>query len=220
MHFADEVKGGTIPGNFMPAVEKGVRQAITEGVLSGFPLQDIRVVVFDGKHHTVDSNEVSFVTAARHAVQEAVQGAHPVVLEPLVTLSVRVADEHFGGISAELSGRRGRVTGTDSPQPGWTEITSLVPMAEMEGFESRLKSISGGDGSCSVAFSHLRAGPGRSAATPGPRTRRQARRRAVKQPGEASWRPVQGRQQLGKLALCTREDPWAPQPQHRAASRC
>lgn len=157
--FADEVKGGTIPGNFMPAVEKGVRQAITEGVLSGFPLQDIRVVVFDGKHHTVDSNEVSFVTAARHAVQEAVQGARPVVLEPLVTLTVRVADEHFGGISAELSGRRGRVTGTDSPQAGWTEITSVVPMAEMEGFESRLKSISGGDGSCSVAFSHYEPAP-------------------------------------------------------------
>ncbi|WP_374486687.1 elongation factor G [Zoogloea sp.] len=159
VQFADEVKGGTIPGNFMPAVEKGVRQAITEGVLSGFPLQDIRVVVFDGKHHTVDSNEVSFVTAARHAVQEAVQGARPVVLEPLVTLTVRVSDEHFGGISAELSGRRGRVTGTDSPQPGWTEISSLVPMAEMEGFESRLKSISGGDGSCSVSFSHYEQAP-------------------------------------------------------------
>jgi elongation factor G len=159
VHFADEVKGGTIPGNFMPAVEKGIRQAIAEGVLGGFPLQDIRVVVFDGKHHTVDSNEISFATAARHAVQEAVQGARPVVLEPLVTLTVRVADEHFGGISAELSGRRGRVTGTDSPQPGWTEITSVVPMVEMEGFESRLKSITGGDGSCSVAFSHYEPAP-------------------------------------------------------------
>ena len=158
--FADEVKGGTIPGNFMPAVEKGVQQAIAEGVMAGFPLQDIRVVVFDGKHHTVDSNEISFVTAARHAVQEAVAGARPVVLEPLITLTVRVADEHFGGISAELSGRRGRVTGTDSPQPGWTEITSQVPMAEMEGFESRLKSISGGDGSCSIAFSHYEPAPG------------------------------------------------------------
>ena len=157
--FADEVKGGTIPGNFMPAVEKGVRQAVAEGVMAGFPLQDVRVVVFDGKYHTVDSNEISFVTAARHAVQEAVQGARPVVLEPLITLNVRVADGHFGGISAELSGRRGRVTGTDSPQPGWTEITSQVPMAEMEGFESRLKSISGGDGSCSIAFSHYEPAP-------------------------------------------------------------
>lgn len=160
LQFADEVKGGTIPGNFMPAVEKGVHQALAEGVMAGFPLQDVRVVVFDGKHHTVDSNEISFVTAARHAVQEAVQAARPVVLEPLITLTVRVADEHFGGISAELSGRRGRVTGTDSPQPGWTEITSVVPMAEMEGFESRLKSISGGDGSCSIAFSHYEAAPG------------------------------------------------------------
>ena len=117
------------------------------------------MVVFDGKHHAVGSNEISFVTAARHAVQEAAQAAKPIVLEPLITLSVRVADEHFGGISAELSGRRGRVTGTDSPQPGWTEITSQVPMAEMDGFESRLKSISGGDGSCSIAFSHYEPAP-------------------------------------------------------------
>jgi elongation factor G len=159
VQFADEVKGGTIPGNYMPAVEKGVMQALEEGVLAGFPLQDLRVVVFDGKHHAVDSNEISFVTAARHAVQEAAQAAKPIVLEPLITLSVRVADEHFGGISAELSGRRGRVTGTDSPQPGWTEITSQVPMAEMDGFESRLKSISGGDGSCSIAFSHYEPAP-------------------------------------------------------------
>lgn len=159
LELADEVKGGTIPYNFMPAVEKGVRQAIAEGVMAGFPLQDLKVTVFDGKHHAVDSNEISFITAARHALQEAVQAARPVVLEPLITLTVRVADEHFGGISAELSGRRGRVTGTDSPQPGWTEITSVVPMAEMEGFESRLKSISGGDGSCSIAFSHYEAAP-------------------------------------------------------------
>ncbi|HMV17486.1 MAG TPA: elongation factor G [Rhodocyclaceae bacterium] len=157
--FADEVKGGVIPGNFMPAVEKGVHQAVIEGVMAGFPLQDLRVVVFDGKHHAVDSNEISFVTAARHAVQEAVQAARPVVLEPLVTLTVRIADEHFGGISAELSGRRGRVTGTDAPQAGVTEITSLVPMAELEGFESRLKSISGGDGSCAIAFSHYEPAP-------------------------------------------------------------
>ncbi|MBL8451421.1 MAG: elongation factor G, partial [Zoogloea sp.] len=159
LQLADEVKGGTIPYNFMPAVEKGVRQAIAEGVMAGFPLQDLKVTVFDGKHHAVDSNEISFITASRHALQEAVQGARPVVLEPLITLTVRVADEHFGGISAELSGRRGRVTGTDSPQPGWTEITSQVPMAEMEGFESRLKSISGGDGSCSIAFSHYEPAP-------------------------------------------------------------
>jgi translation elongation factor EF-G len=106
------------------------------------------------------------------------------VLEPLITLSVRVADEHFGGISAELSGRRGRVTGTDSPQPGWTEITSQVPMAEMDGFESRLKSISGGDGSCSIAFSHYEPAL-RGPATPGQGTRGQARRRTVR--GGEEW---------------------------------
>ena len=98
------------------------------------------MVVFDGKHHAVDSNEISFVTAARHAVQEAAQAAKPVVLEPLVTPDGAGGRRAFRRHQRRLSGRRGRVTGTDSPQPGWTEITSQIPMAEMEGFESRLKS--------------------------------------------------------------------------------
>lgn len=143
--FGDEVKGGAIPIQFMPAVEKGVRQALAEGALAGYPLQDLRVVVTDGKHHAVDSNEVSFITAARHALMEAVLAARPQVLEPLLRVSVKVADSHFGEVSAELAGRRGRVVGTDSPAGGWTLISAIVPMAELEGFESRLKAISAGD---------------------------------------------------------------------------
>jgi elongation factor G len=143
--FHDEVKGGTIPGNFMPAVHKGVLQALEDGALAGFPIQDVRVTVLDGKHHAVDSNEISFSTAARQATLEAARAAAPVVLEPLVQVSVKASDDNFGQISAEFSGRRGRVTGTDSPAPGWTEIHALVPMAEMDGFEARLKSICAGD---------------------------------------------------------------------------
>lgn len=141
----DEVKGGAIPVQFMPAVEKGVRQALAEGALAGFPIQDLRVVVTDGKHHTVDSNEVSFVTAARHALIDAVLAARPIVLEPLLNLTVKVPDAHFGEVSAELAGRRGRVTATDSPASGWTLISASVPMAELDGFEARLKAISAGD---------------------------------------------------------------------------
>ncbi|MBS0001842.1 MAG: elongation factor G [Thioalkalivibrio sp.] len=143
--FHDEVKGGTIPGNFMGAVEKGVQQALEEGAVAGYPLRDVSVTVFDGKHHAVDSNEISFSLAARNATLEAARGASPVVLEPLVNVSVKAADVHFGEISSEFSGRRGRVTGTDSPAPGWIMIQALVPMAEMEGFEARLKSICAGD---------------------------------------------------------------------------
>lgn len=143
--FRDEVKGGTIPGNFMSAVQKGVQQALEEGAIAGYPMHDVRVTVFDGKHHAVDSNEISFSLAAKQATLAAARSAGPVVLEPLVNVSVKAADSHFGEISSEFSGRRGRVTGTDSPAPGWMEIYALVPMAEMEGFEARLKSICAGD---------------------------------------------------------------------------
>lgn len=145
IELADEVKGGTIPTNFMPAVEKGVRQALIEGALAGFPLQDLRVVITDGKHHAVDSNEVSFVSAGRHALIEAVLAARPIVLEPLLDVQVKVADTLFGEVSAELAGRRGRLTATDSPAPGWTLISARVPMAALEGFESRLKAICAGE---------------------------------------------------------------------------
>jgi len=145
LQFGDEVKGGTIPAQFMPAVEKGVRQAIGEGALAGYPIHDLRVVITDGKHHPVDSNEISFVTAGRHALIDAVLAARPQILEPIIEVQVRVTDDYFGNVSAELSGRRGRVTGTDSPATGWTLISACVPMADMDGFEARLKSLCAGE---------------------------------------------------------------------------
>ncbi len=157
--FVDQVKGGTIPGQFMQAVEKGARQALEEGAFAGFPVHDIRVVVLDGKHHAVDSNEISFVTAARHAVLEAIAQAHPMILEPIVTVVIRAQDEHFGNLSGEFSSRRGRLLGTDAPVPGWSDITAQVPLAEMEGFEARVKSLLAGDSSFTVHFSHFEAAP-------------------------------------------------------------
>lgn len=157
--FVDEVKGGVIPGNFMPAVQKGIQQAISEGALAGYPIQDLRVTVFDGKHHAVDSNEISFSTAARQATLEAVRAASPVLLEPLVTLTIKAEDSHFGEISAEISGRRGRVTGTDSPAAGWNEIQALVPLSETDGFEARLKAICQGDSEFIIAAADYEPAP-------------------------------------------------------------
>ncbi len=150
IELANEVKGGAIPTNFLPAVEKGVRQALAEGALAGFPVQDVRIVLVDGKHHAVDSNEVSFVTAGRQATLDALLGARPIVLEPLLEVTTRIEDRHFGEVSAEFSSRRGRMTNTESPEPGSMELTAIVPMAEMEGFESRLKAICAGDSEFNV----------------------------------------------------------------------
>jgi len=145
LQLADEVKGGAIPTHFMPAVEKGVRQALDDGALAGFPIHDLKVVVTDGKHHAVDSNEVSFSTAARHALIEAVLAARPQILEPMLEITVKVADDRFGEVSAELAGRRGHLTATDSPASGWTLISARLPMANMDGFEARLKAICAGE---------------------------------------------------------------------------
>lgn len=160
IELGNEVKGGTIPTNFLPAVEKGVQQAIAEGAAAGFPVQDIRIVLVDGKHHAVDSNEISFVTAGKQATLEAIRAAHPVVLEPILRVTVQLDDEHFGEISAELSTRRGRLTDTESPVPGRTRITAMVPMAEMDGFEARMKAICAGDSEFSMqAAGHEPAPP-------------------------------------------------------------
>jgi len=151
IELGNEVKGGAIPTHFLPAVEKGVRQALADGALAGFPVQDVRIVLMDGKHHAVDSNEVSFVTAGRYATQEALLAAQPVLLEPLLEVSIKAADQYFGEISGEISIRRGRLVNTETPTAGWTVITAIVPMAEMDNFEGRLKSICAGESEFSLS---------------------------------------------------------------------
>ncbi len=151
IELGNEVKGGTIPTNFLPAVEKGVKQALAEGAAAGYPVQDVRIVLVDGKHHSVDSNEISFITAGRYATLEALQQANPLVLEPILEVTVQLEDAHFGEISTELSSRRGKLTDTESTTPGRTRITAEVPMAEMDGFEARMKAICSGDSEFTVA---------------------------------------------------------------------
>jgi elongation factor G len=158
--FVDEIKGGAIPGQFLPAVEKGVRQAMSEGAVAGHPIQDVRVRVYDGKHHPVDSKEIAFVTAGRNAMLEAIAQAKPVVLEPIVDVEVRCHADMMGDVNGDISSRRGRVTGSDSLPHGRMAIRAIVPMAEMAGYEGRLKSMTGGDGTYSVAFSHYEPVPG------------------------------------------------------------
>lgn len=158
--FVDIVKGGVIPGVFMPAVEKGVRQALEEGVIAGFPMQDIRVTVHDGKSHAVDSKEIAFVSAGRKALIAAVRAAGPVVLEPIVDLDVVAPVPSVGDLTGDLAGKRGQVTGTEPRGDGLMAIQAQVPMAELDEYQSRLKSLTGGQGSYTLALSHYAQVPG------------------------------------------------------------
>jgi elongation factor G len=152
--FVDEVVGGAIPSQFIPAVEKGVRQILSEGVIAGFPLQDLRVIVYDGKHHSVDSKEVAFIAAARRALQNAVAEAAPVVLEPIVRLEITAPSRATGDISGDLATRRGRISGNHSLAGQRVRITALVPLAELGDYQSRLKSLTGGEGTYTLVLSH------------------------------------------------------------------
>jgi len=157
--FVDQVKGGTIPGQFMPAVEKGVREALAEGVIAGYPVQDVRVIVHEGKHHPVDSKEVAFVTAGKKAVQAAIREARPVVLEPIARLSITAPDSATGAITGDLSARRGIVSGTDSNRHGELTITGQAPLAELTDYQNRLNAMTAGQGRYALALSHYEAVP-------------------------------------------------------------
>ena len=157
--FVDQVRGGTIPGQFMPAVEKGVREALTEGVIAGYPVQDVRVIVYDGKHHAVDSKEVAFITAGKRAFQAAIREAGPVVLEPIARLQVTAPDSAMGAITGDLSARRGIVSGTDSDRLGQLTVNGEAPMAELTDYQSRLNAMTAGQGSYALALSHYEAVP-------------------------------------------------------------
>ena len=158
--FVSEVVGGTIPTSFLPAVEKGVREALQEGVIAGYPVQDVRAIATDGKYHPVDSKEIAFITAGREAFFDAVGKARPLVLEPIVNLEVRTPADCVGGITGDLSSRRGRIAGTDAGPRGMSIIKAQVPLAELDGYESQLKSMTGGHGSYSVELSHYDPVPG------------------------------------------------------------
>ena len=158
--FINEVKGGTIPTQFMPAVEKGVRQAMETGAVAGYPLQDVAVTVYDGKHHSVDSKEIAFVAAGRKAFFNAAEKASPVVLEPIVSLDIVVPADTMGAISGALSTKRGQVIGTAALPSQMLEIDAQAPLSEISTFAGELNSMTGGQGSYTLAFSHYEMVPG------------------------------------------------------------
>jgi elongation factor G len=157
--FVDAVKGGVIPGVFMAAVEKGIRQGLEGGVVAGYGVDDLKVTVFDGKTHPVDGKEVAFVTAGRKAVIEAIRNARPIVLEPIVNIEIIVPEAAIGDLTGDLSSRRGHITGTDGRGHGMAAISGEVPLAELNDYQSRLKSLTGGQGSYTIEFARYAAVP-------------------------------------------------------------
>jgi elongation factor G len=157
--FVDAVKGGTIPGQYLPAVEKGVRQAMHSGAVAGYPIQDVRVVVYDGKYHTVDSKEVAFIAAGKKAFLDAVAKARPQVLEPIVDLTVAAPESHMGDITGQLASKRARIHGTDAGRGGEILVKAQVPLSELTDYAAELKGATAGRGRYDLEFSHYEPVP-------------------------------------------------------------
>jgi elongation factor G len=152
--FADEVKGGVIPGQFMAAVEKGVREGLQAGVIAGYPVVDLKVTVTDGKHHSVDSKDIAFATAGRKAVIAAVLEARPIVLEPIISVLIDTPEPFTGDITGDLAARRAQVAGTEAGLAGQMRVRALAPLAELLDYQSRLNALTSGQGRFTVAPSH------------------------------------------------------------------
>ena len=157
--FVDHVKGGVIPSVYIPAVEKGVRTVLDSGYIAGYPLQDVRVVLHDGKSHPVDSKEVAFVSAGRKAFLDALARARPLVLEPIVNVDIFAPEANMGDITGELNARRAQIRGSDAPRPGVVRIAAQAPLSELENFALRLKAMTAGQGSYTLEFSHYDPAP-------------------------------------------------------------
>ncbi|HUI08081.1 MAG TPA: elongation factor G [Verrucomicrobiae bacterium] len=156
--FVDEIVGGAIPRNFIPAVEKGCVEALLGGVVAGFPVVDVQATVYDGSFHDVDSNEISFKIAGLHAFKDAMQKARPVLLEPIMNVAVYVPDQYMGDITGDLNHRRGRIMGVE-PADGLQCIKAQVPQAELFKYASELRSMTGGRASFEMDFSHYEQVP-------------------------------------------------------------
>jgi len=152
--FSDESKGGVIPNQFIPAIEKGVRQVLQHGAIAGYPMQDVRVVVYDGKYHPVDSKEVAFVAAGRKAFLDAVAKANPIVLEPIVNMDVNVPERYMGDVTGGLASKRARINGTDVLRGGTLVVKAQAPLAEVIGYQTELRAITGGQGRFAMELSH------------------------------------------------------------------
>ena len=157
--FVNDLYGGSIPTQFVPAVEKGIREVLASGPLASFPVHDVRVIIYDGKSHPVDSKEVAFATAGRKAFIEAISKARPVLLEPIVNVEVTVPDSYIGVVTGDLSSRRGQITGTRGLTAGVSVVMAIVPLSELRDYQTRLKSLTGGHGSYSIELSHYEPVP-------------------------------------------------------------
>jgi elongation factor G len=151
--FVDKIVGGAIPRPFIPAVEKGVVEALREGDLAGYPVVDLRVTLYDGKHHPVDSSEMAFKIAGSLGVRAAIEKAHPVLLEPIMRVEVAVPSDHVGDVMGDLNSRRGHVLGMEG-HGGNEVIKAEVPMAEMLSYAPDLRAMTGGRGDYAMEFDH------------------------------------------------------------------
>jgi elongation factor G len=151
VEFAEHVVGGTVPKNFFPGVEKGVRESAAEGVLAGYPLSDFKATLYDGSFHAVDSNELSFKIAASMAMKSGVLECKPALMEPIMTAEIRIPEAYLGDVNRDLNGRRGRVLGMDT-KDGMQIITASVPQAELFSYATELRSITGGRGTFSAVL--------------------------------------------------------------------
>lgn len=152
--FVDAVKGGVIPGQFMAAVEKGVREGLASGVIAGYPVVDLQVTITDGKHHSVDSKDIAFATAGRKAVIAAVLEARPIVLEPIISVLIDTPEPFTGDITGDLASRRAQVAGTEAGLAGQMTVRALAPLAELLDYQTRLNALTSGQGRYSVMPSH------------------------------------------------------------------
>ncbi|MCX7913458.1 MAG: elongation factor G [Thermodesulfovibrionales bacterium] len=157
--FIDKIVGGAIPQQYRPAVEKGIIETMKEGILAGYPIIDLRVTLYDGSYHTVDSSEMAFKIAGSLALKKAFMDAKPVLLEPIMKVEVIVPEDTLGAVIGDLNSKRGKVQGVDSQSDGSQKITALVPMAEMLIYANQLHSITSGRGLYSMEFSHYEEVP-------------------------------------------------------------
>ena len=160
--FVDKIVGGAIPRNFIPSVEKGIKKAMQEGFLAGYPITDIRVTLYDGSYHPVDSSDIAFQIAGSMALKKAVEQAGPVLLEPIMNVEIVVPEEFMGQVTGDINSRRGRVLGMEAKGKNQV-VKAQVPLAEMFKYASDLRSVTGGRGTYSMSFSHYEIVPQRIA---------------------------------------------------------
>jgi len=156
--FIDEIVGGVIPRQYLPAIEKGIREVMDRGLLAGYPIVDVKAAVHDGSFHSVDSSEAAFKIAGSRAFQDAFEKARPVLLEPIASMEVTIPAQYMGDVTGNLTGHRGRILGMDQVGP-LQVLKAEIPMAEVTRYSTELKSMTGGEGSFTLEFSRYEPVP-------------------------------------------------------------